>query len=52
MMTDSWLVTMGHKRIIHGWLCVFKSFSHASEGKTTNTTDSYEAYVLMHTDCT
>lgn len=31
-MIDSYLVRIELKRMIHGWLCIFKSFNHdASE---------------------
>lgn len=50
-MTESCLVRIELKRMIHGWLCIFKSFNHyASEGKTTSTTESYEAHILMYKD--
>lgn len=51
-MIDSCLVRLELKRMIHGWLCTFKSFNHyASEGKTTSTTKSYKAHILMHRFC-
>ena len=51
MMIGSCLVTVRRKRMIHGWLYTFKSFSHyASERKTTSSTESYDAYMLMCTD--
>ena len=48
MMTDGCFLRVGLTRMVPGWLCILKSFSHASEGKTTSATESYEAHVNMY----